>query len=72
MRLRSYFNLIQNMLHYQNASAELVFRYDNAPHHPEIATHPHHKHMGRKVEATHPPHLGAVLREIDQFLYKTP
>lgn len=24
-----------------------VFRYDNAPHHPEIATHPHHKHIAR-------------------------
>jgi hypothetical protein len=23
-----------------------VFRYDNAPHHPEIVTHPHHKHIG--------------------------
>ncbi len=23
------------------------FRYDNAPHHPEIATHLHHKHLNR-------------------------
>ena len=25
-----------------------VFRYDNSPHHPRVATHPHHKHEGPK------------------------
>ena len=25
---------------------EAVFRYDNAPHHTHISTHPHHKHVG--------------------------
>lgn len=27
------------------------FRYDNAPHHPRIATFPHHKHCGTRVLA---------------------
>jgi len=27
--------------HLTNANDEMVFRYDNAPHHPEIATYPH-------------------------------
>ena len=31
--------------HYQNSQNELVFRYDNAEHHPEILTFPHHKHL---------------------------
>ena len=36
--------------HLMNVNDEMVFRYDNAPHHPEIATHPHHKHVkGEKV-----------------------
>ncbi len=26
-------------------NGERVFRYDNAPHHPEIPTHPHHIHI---------------------------
>ena len=30
--------------HYQDALAVLAFRYDDAPHHPEVPTHPHHKH----------------------------
>jgi len=36
--------------HLMNINAEMVFRYDNAPHHLEIATYPHHKHVkGEKV-----------------------
>lgn len=31
--------------HLMNANNEMVFRYDNAPHHPEIASYPHHKHI---------------------------
>jgi len=45
--------------------------YDNVPHHPEIKTHPHHKHIRDSVVATQPPDLGEVLREIDAVLYKT-
>ena len=36
--------------HLMNVNDEIIFRYDNAPHHPEIATYPHHKHVrGEKV-----------------------
>jgi len=31
--------------HLMDTNDEVIFRYDNAPHHPEIATHPHHKHV---------------------------
>ena len=31
--------------HSTNVNDEMVFRYDNAPHHPELATYPHHKHV---------------------------
>ena len=41
--------------HYQDPSGALVFRYDNTPHHPEVSTHPDHKHSGeRVVESSHP------------------
>lgn len=30
--------------HWIDANAEMSFRYDNAPHHPEVGTYPHHKH----------------------------
>lgn len=32
--------------HWQNATGELRIRWDNAPHHPEVHTHPHHVHSG--------------------------
>jgi hypothetical protein len=47
----------------------LVFRYDNAPHHPEVATHPHHKHTGTTVVACTPPDISEVLSEIDALLH---
>jgi len=56
--------------HYQDSSDNLIFRYDNAPHHPEISTHPHHKHIPTDIIAANPPHLQRVLQEIDTHLYK--
>lgn len=56
--------------HYQNAAGELIFRYDNAPHYPNISTHPHHKHIGSEVESAQPPDLSEVLREIEGVVYR--
>ncbi len=40
---------------WQNATGELRFRWDNAAHHPEIETHPHHLHTGDGKILPHPP-----------------
>lgn len=47
-----------------------VFRYDNAPHHPEIITFPHHKHIGlqERLAPSDQPSLGQVLAEIAGWL----
>ena len=47
-----------------------VFRYDNAPHHPEIATHPHHKHIGAqdRLAPADQPTLKQILDEIEDWL----
>jgi len=47
-----------------------AFRYDNAPHHPEIATHPHHKHIGPedRVTPADQPSLSQVLDEVEGWL----
>ncbi|HID63378.1 MAG TPA: hypothetical protein EYP49_11660 [Anaerolineae bacterium] len=47
-----------------------VFRYDNAPHHPEVDTHPHHKHIGPgdALAPSTQPTLGQVLAEIEPLL----
>lgn len=50
--------------HYQNSKDELIFRYDDTPHHPEVTSFPHHKHSGESVVSTEPPTLETVLKEI--------
>jgi len=57
--------------HYQKSNTDLVFRYDNAPHHPEIETFPHHKHVESddNVIASQPPDVSEVLVEIDEIIY---
>lgn len=42
---------------------ERVFRYDNAPHHPELSRFPHHKHAGESgpIREAQAPHLAQIL-----------
>jgi len=44
-------------------SQSSVFRYDNAPHHPLLASFPHHKHAGRKTLEAKEPNLKQVIEE---------
>ena len=55
--------------HYQDNAEQVVFRYDMAPHHKEIKSFPHHKHLGsEKVIQSFAPTLGEVLQEIEGLL----
>lgn len=51
-----------------------IFRYDNAPHHPDIATYPHHKHIGPadRLAPADQPSLSQVLAEIEGWLGQEP
>ncbi len=53
--------------HYHDLSTGLTFRYDNAPHHPHIVTHPHHKHRGDDVLLGLRPSIEQVLQEVQVF-----
>jgi hypothetical protein len=55
--------------HYQSETGEVIFRYDNVPHHPNILTYPHHKHIGSAIEPSLAPDLSEVLREIEQMIF---
>ena len=55
--------------HFQTADSRLIFRYDNAPHHPELSGFPEHKHEGERITSSPAPDLGQVLRQIDGYLY---
>jgi len=56
--------------HYQDESGRLIFRYDNAPHYPNIHTYPHHKHVGSAVEPSQIPDISDVFREIERLIFK--
>lgn len=51
--------------HYQKDN-ECIFRYDNAPHHPEVVTFPHHKHLRDALLPSPSPDLSEVILEIMQ------
>lgn len=56
--------------HYMDAYNKLIFRYDNAPHHPEVNTFPHHKHITFGIEEANIPSIEELLDEIDSNIIK--
>jgi hypothetical protein len=58
--------------HFQAKNHQLIFRYDVAPHHKDIKSFPHHKHLGSgEVIAAAAPNLKEVLQEIETVLAGT-
>ncbi len=41
----SFENRRKYSFHWQNIKEELISRWDNAPHFPEISSYPHHQHF---------------------------
>lgn len=58
-------------LHYMNAGGQMVFRYDNSPHHPEIDSYPHHKHTPGKIRPSNIPSIQDILNEISAMIIGT-
>ena len=54
--------------HYMNADSELVFRYDNVPHHSELSTFPDHKHLPEKIVESDSINLKDIVEEIIESL----
>lgn len=50
--------------HYMDSTGQMLFRYDNSPHHSEIGSHPHHKHALDRIIPTTMPSLTDILNEI--------
>ncbi|WP_045221901.1 toxin-antitoxin system TumE family protein [Desulfonatronum thioautotrophicum] len=49
---------------YMDDNANLIFRYDNAPHYPQLKSFPHHKHTPSATIEHCEPTLEDVLMEI--------
>lgn len=54
---------------YMDERNTTIFRYDNAPHHKNIHTFPHHKHTDAGIVACSEPALNEVLFEIAQAIH---
>ena len=54
--------------HWQDAAGELLVRWDNAPHHREVATFPDHFHNGPTVEPSVQPTIREVLDYISEHI----
>lgn len=55
---------IKYRYHFMKANKTMVFRYDNAKHHKEVSSFPHHKHIKNTVSACSEPELVDILSEI--------
>ena len=49
--------------HFQDGQNNIVFRYDNTPHFPDLDKFPHHKHHSDKVVGTAQPSILMVINE---------
>lgn len=48
----------------------MIFRYDNAPHHPEVQSFPNHKHTTVGTKESEMPGIKDILSEIHQYIIK--
>jgi len=51
--------------HWQSSNGDLIIRWDNAPHFPDLLTFPHHKHLASgEVTESHDISLEEILKFI--------
>lgn len=49
--------------HFQDQNKDLIFRYDNSAHHPELSTHPDHVHRPNQVLPATKPSIEEIMDE---------
>ena len=54
--------------HWQDEKNQLRVRWDNAPHHGHISTHPHHKHVEDDIQPSSEISFAEVLEYIEVHL----
>jgi len=58
-------NRLKYRFHLMDREGSMVFRYDNAPHHKDVSTFPHHKHLSDNVAESDDKGIMDVLDEIE-------
>lgn len=54
--------------HFQDGQNNLIFRYDNTPHFPDLSSFPHHKHLADRVISCNQPSIAMVIQDAIAFL----
>ena len=57
--------------HFQDGQNNLVFRYDNTPHFPDLDNFPYHKHLSSSIESSEEPSAVEVIKEAAKLLKKS-
>lgn len=50
--------------HLVDVDGNLLFRYDNAKHHPELEGYPHHLHLPDRIESSKETSFPQVFKEV--------
>jgi hypothetical protein len=63
-------SLIRYAYYWLKPNDELRIGWDNAPHHPEVSTHPHHTHVGTQenIQTSNETNLADILKLIKERL----
>lgn len=66
VQVQNPFERYMYVYHYQSSERNIIFRYDNTPHFPNLKTFPHHKHESNEsnVIESSQPDLPSILEEI--------
>jgi len=62
------FKRLKYRFHLQSAKGQMLARWDNAPHHPEIETHPDHLHVAEIIKPNPPASIPQVLTAVLSFI----
>ena len=57
------FKRLNYRYHFQDSQNNLVFRYDNTPHFPDLESFPHHKHLSNTVISSEEPSVKRAIKE---------
>ena len=60
--------VIDYRYHFQDGQNNLIFRYDNTPHFPNLSSFPHHKHFVDRVVSSDQPNIDMVMQDTIAFL----
>lgn len=62
------FKRLKYRFHLQTPDGQMIVRWDNFPHHPEVKSHPDHVHVEGKVKAAPPMDIPQVLDAVLSFI----